>query len=346
VKRAALVLLLCVACAHNAKRDGARELFSASGVPDDSKAALRAELEKLSNGATVEDVTPVWEALTIGDQELRFRTFTEPPPPLWPPVLVKPWNEALAVCKERLGPTPEKDRLGLISCNVELVEVLWNQFLEFKHAQGSVGTFWREVKKGEYEIMLERVVFGANGACELEDTPAAADVQKSALSLLRQCMAAKSSRPRLADTKMTLLAPGPSVVGTPPPKLHPAQNPKLETKVTATQLPRLELTTSCATRPATLSIDSWVAPSFSRLLEGRWSAANMGSTGSVECELNGDHELRAGAGALPLNVSTYRLECGDHRVSASVVTDDERWPEQVTRKLLLQLGEAYCPKGP
>jgi hypothetical protein len=345
VKRAALVFLLCLACARGTKKDNTRELFSASGVPDDAKAALRAELEKLSDGATVEDVTPLWEALTIGDQELRFRTFTEPPPPLWPLPLVKPWKEALAVCKERLGPTPEKDRLGLISCNVELVEVLWNQLIEFKHAQGSVGTFWREVKKGEYEIMMERVLLGATGACELEDTPPAKDVQTSALKLLRQCMAGQSSRPRLPDTKMTLQAPSPTAVGTQP-KLHPAHNPGLETRMTATQLPRLELSAACATRPANLSIDSWVAPSFSRLLEARWSAANVGTTGTTDCELTGDHEVRPGSGGLPLGVSTYQLVCGEHTVKASVVTDDDRWPEQATRKLLLQLGEQFCPKAP
>src|SRR5262249_45567658 len=144
----------------------------------------------------------------------------------------------------------------LISCNVELVEVLWNQYVAFKRADGSVGIFWKDYKEGQTDVMVERVLAGAAAACEHEDSPASKSAQQATVAMVQQCFAEKPARPRLADTKMTLVAPPPGALP-PPPKPHPAHNPKLETRMTAAQMPPLELPPPCETRPGSLSVDSW-----------------------------------------------------------------------------------------
>jgi hypothetical protein len=343
VKHAVLLLLL-LACARGARKGGGLQLFAASGVSPEAKAELLKTLEKETRGAQIEDVTAAWEALTVGDQDLRFRTFTEPLPTQWPRDLEKPWAEALSVCKQRLGPQPEANRLALISCNVELVEVLWNQYVAIKKADGSVGIFWKDYKQGQTQVLVERVLAGAAAACEHEDSPATKDAKAATVALMQQCFSEKPARPRLADTKMTLVAPPAGSVA-PPAKPHPPHNLKLETRMTAAQMPVLELPPPCAERPGQLNVDSWVAPTFSRMLEERWFKSSAGLDGLVECELTGDTELRPGASALPLNVSTYQLACGEHAVKASVITQDEQWPEHASRKLLLQLADAFCPQG-
>jgi hypothetical protein len=341
VKRLALLLLLACSCARGAKKNGALELFAASGVAPDVRATLLSDVEKLTHAGSVEDVTPAWESLTIGTEELRFRTFTEPPPPQWPKELEKPWKDALAACAKRFDKPETANRLELVTCNVELVEVLWNQFVAFKHAAGSTSIFMKDFKQGQYEVFVERVIAGTPASCERDESPKAADAPKTAQELVKVCINEKPIRPRLADTKMAEVAPAPGLVVAPP-KAHPPHNAKLETKLTATQMPPLDLGPAC-TRPGQLIIDSWVAPSFSRLLEQRWLLASTGIDGTVECELNGNFELRAGASALALSVNSYELKCGQHTVKASAVTQDEQWPERVTRKLLQQLVSELCP---
>jgi hypothetical protein len=342
VRRSALLLLLCVGCMRGAKKNGTLELFAASGVPPDVRASLMSDVEKLTHAGSVEDVTPAWESLTIGTEELRFRTFTEAPPPQWPKELEKPWKEALAACAKRFPDKPELgNRLELITCNVELVEVLWNQYLAFKHAAGSTSVFWKDFKQGQYEVFVERVVAGSPVSCERDESPNAADAKKMAETLVKACITEKSIRPRLADTKMAEVAPAPGSV-VPPPKAHPPLNPKLETKITSAQMPPLDLGPACS-RPGHLNIDSWVAPSMSRLLEQRWLLGSIGIAGEISCELKGNYEVRPGASVLPLTVNSYELKCGEHTVKASAVTQDEQWPEHVSRRLLQALVADLCP---
>src|SRR5262249_37161499 len=92
------LLLVSTACAHSS----ALEVIAVRGAPDDVKYDVRGAVAKAHASTQLEDVTNVWESLFAAVPP-RFRTFDEAPPAPWPKELERPWRDAVAVCRERLG---------------------------------------------------------------------------------------------------------------------------------------------------------------------------------------------------------------------------------------------------
>jgi hypothetical protein len=338
-------LLGTLACAHGSSTGtGADlELVAFPHVAPEVATSLIAEVKRQEPKVRVEDVTALWESLFVVAAPPRFRTFTEAPPPEWPKALESSWAAALNVCRERLGAEPDLLGKPVALCNAQLIDVLWNQILANRNARGSVAVSVKDLKTGEVELDVVRILSGATAAYTHAETALPDAVGQKAFGLVHACFAEKPSAPRLNDLKVPEGIPANPPAGAakgPPPPEH---NPRLETKLSASQMPHLDLGPACDLRPGTLLIDAFLAPTFSHLLEQRWVEAHAGTQNAIECALTGEYERRAGASALPLNVNAYVLDCNGRIAKTSVVTEDERWPEHASRRLLLQLSEQFCP---
>lgn len=353
-KVAAASMVLC-ACAHV-------ELLAVD-APEAARAQVtlivREELDKKHRGLALEDATKVWKTFE-GDEgasvPLRFLTFDEAPASDWPKALESEWKETAATCKQRLGPGPYLDlktRNRATTCSLSANDVLWNRYLAYRGAKGSLAVKWA-TRGDSVGVEVTRVTTGKEEMCQkhvdVEQSVARDELRK----LLRLCLDNPGLEHRLVGTRLpaepgdakrdTAPAPAPAPKKEEPPPPPPVLvNGKLDTRSTGNEMPVLEL--PCPARPGVLYVEGPVAPKFSQLLERRWARAGGAEGEELHCTLEGGTEFQqsANSGVLPLRVNTYAVTCGAKTVTAKAAAEGDFWVERVSRKLLYDLASTFCP---